>query len=59
MAARREGNRGAHPKDGVVVMKKWLTTLASLATIVALLAGSCALVDDGPNGKVAEQGDQR
>jgi len=40
-------------------MKKWLTTLASLATIVALLSGSFALVDDGPNGKVAEQGDQR
>jgi carboxypeptidase T len=31
-------------------MKKWLTTIASLATIVALLSGSFAVANDGPNG---------
>ena len=30
------------------MMKKWLTTTASLAMIIALLSGSLALADDGP-----------
>ncbi len=30
------------------MMKKWLTTLASLATVVALLSGSLSLANDGP-----------
>ena len=32
----------------MIEMKKWLTTIASLATIVALLSGSLALANDGP-----------
>jgi len=30
------------------MMRRWLTTIASLATIVALLSGSFALANDGP-----------
>ncbi len=32
-------------------MKKWLTTIASLVMIIALLSGTFALANDGPDGK--------